>query len=262
MRDKIKQYFLTLKKNSLLGTSYLFIGDDFALVKQIFKLINCRDSEYSCGICWDCKKLEESSHPDLLIIEPEGMTIKIEAIREAQKFLVFKNFRLLRKILVVKEGDKLSPEGANAFLKTLEEPPRNCFIAICVPKLEGVLPTIISRCRQIFLPFSQGNDADLSAISVVLGFLKGEKVIFKDRRNFISFLWTLILILRDYLIVLVSGKTNNRLLDNRECEIILQSYNLKQTSKILEETIKIYSVAGTINMNLGLNLIKINLYSS
>lgn len=253
--NKIIDYFRTLKRNKVIGVSYLFIGDNFPLVKEVIKLINCREDEVSCGSCWDCQRLEDSRHPDLLILEPEGMTLKIEAIRQAQQFLSLKSFRLMRKVLVIKQGENLSPEAANAFLKTLEEPPQNCFIAVCVSKLEGVLPTIISRCRQIYLSFDLGEELDSSLIKDISRFLKGEKVDFKNRREFSSFLWTLIIVFRDHFISLTSGP-NNRLLNNRECEIILKSYSPEQAARVMEEAIKVYSVANTINLNLGLNLIK------
>jgi DNA polymerase-3 subunit delta' len=253
--NKILQYFQTLKRKDAVGTSYLFIGDNFSLVKEVVKLINCSEDEYFCNTCWDCRKIDESNHPDLFIIESENMTIKIDTVRYAQQFLVLKSFRLARKILIIREGEKLSPEAGNAFLKTLEEPPKSCFIAICVSKPEAVLPTIVSRCRQIYLPFTQVSSPDLSMLVEVKRFLKGDKVSFKDRSAFSSFLWSFIIIFRDYLVHQL-GSSNNSLLKNREYEIILKSYTVEEVGKILDNAIKVYSVANNININLGLNLIK------
>jgi hypothetical protein len=257
LRDKIINYFYLLKKNGLVGTSYLFIGENPSLVKDVVKLVNCKESDHFCGVCWDCKKIDGFNHPDFLLIEPEPLTIKIEKIREVQQFLALKSFRLKKKTVFIKEGESFGLAAANAFLKTLEEPPKNSFIAICTSKLEGLLPTIISRCRKIYLPFCEA-DEDFSSVSSVRDFLKGINIKFKNRREFASFLWALVIFFRDRLVE-QSGCINNRLLKNRECEIIWKPYTAEQIDKILGSIFKVYSAYNSVNENLALNLIRMNL---
>jgi hypothetical protein len=256
--DKILSYFSLLKKNQLLGTSYLFIGEDQGLVGDIIKLISCKESVYSCNQCWDCRAIDKQAHPDIFTVEPEGTVVKIEAIREAVRFLALKSFRLRNKIVLIHEGQDLSLEAANAFLKTMEEPPRNSLIAVCVSKIEGVLPTIVSRCRKIFLPFKEkeANDEKLSAI---VDLFKGKDIIFKDRKDFSSFLWELMLVLQEDIISKVVSFRNNRLPQNKEYEIILAPYNAEQIYNILKGVLEIYEVYNNINMNLALNLIRLKL---
>ena len=172
MRDKILDYFELLKRNDLLGSSYLFIGDGYPVVTDIFKLINCKDHPRFCGACWDCGRIAEGKHPDVFLIEPDPSTIKIERIREAQYFLSLKSFRLKKKVVFVKGAESFSEPAANAFLKTLEEPPKNTFIAVCSRTVDGLLPTIISRCRKIFLPFNEKVDA--VEPGVLYDFLEGK----------------------------------------------------------------------------------------
>jgi hypothetical protein len=254
-KQEILNYFNILKTNSFLGSSYLFVGEDFSLVSDIAKLINCKND--FCNSCWDCKQIERGTHPDLFIVEPQELTIKIEQIREAIRFLSLKSFKLKNKILVIKNAQALSQAAANAFLKNLEEPPKNSFIGVCTTKLEGILPTIISRCRKIFLPANE-KAVELSMASSVVSFLEGGKVEFSDRKKFASFLWTLIVLLRNNLVE-QTGYQNNDLLKIKGCEIILKSYSIDRMHSILKDILMIYGAHDSININLALNLIRMKL---
>ncbi|MCK4912137.1 MAG: hypothetical protein KAS05_00260 [Candidatus Omnitrophica bacterium] len=257
MREDILNYFKILEKRELLGTSYLFVGEDEGTVVDVVKLISCNEELSFCGQCWDCKRIEDGNHPDLHVILPEGLSIKIDSIREGIRFFSLKSFRLKKKILIIKDAQTLTPAAANAFLKTLEEPPKNSFIAISTSKLEGLLPTIISRCRKIFLPFKE-KEVDRSLEDSVFSFLKGQDLRFADRKKFSSFLWALIMVFRDGLIS-KSGWINNQLPQGGEREIILNSYEIEEIDSILKDILKIYEVAKSINMNLALNLIRLKL---
>jgi len=256
--NRVLDYFHLLKKNNLIGTSYLFVGEDYVKVSDVVKLINCQQDSSFCNTCWDCRKIDQNNHPDLLIVEPENFTIKINQIRESIRFLSLKNFRLTTKVIIVKDAQNLNITAANAFLKTLEEPPKNSLIAVCAPKLDSLLPTIISRCRKIFLPLrDERGDKKLnkSEANLVSGFLKGERVVFKDRKRFSSFLWNLIFLLRSNLIAKASQR-NNRLSFSDECEIILRPYSVMWICDILGGILRIYGARDNINMNLALSLIR------
>ena len=159
--------------------------------------------------------------------------------------------------MIIKDAQALTPAAANAFLKTLEEPPKNSFIAISSSKLDGLLPTIVSRCRRIFLPFKQ-EDVDESLKDSVFSFLKGQDLRFTDRKRFSSFLWALVTVLRDDLIS-KSDFINNKLPQPREREIILGSYSPSEIDSILKDILRIYGAAKSVNMNLALNLIRLKL---
>jgi len=257
LREDILNYFSILNKRELLGTSYLFIGEDIQAIVDIAKLISCTKELGFCDSCWDCKRIEEDNHPDLFTISPDGFSIKIESIREGMRFFSLKSFRLKNKIMIINDAQALTPAAANAFLKTLEEPPKNSFIAISTSKLDGLLPTIISRCRRIFLS-SREKEADQSLEGNVFNFLKGQDLSFTDRKRFSSFLWTLITVLHEDLIA-KSGFANNQLPQAAEREIILGSYSLSQIHSILKDILKIYGAAKSVNMNLALNLIRLKL---
>ncbi len=257
MREDILNYFQILKKRDLLGTSYLFVGEDDKAIVDVAKLISCTERLDFCDSCWDCKRIEDGNHPDLFTISPDGFSIKIESIREGMRFFSLKSFRLRRKIMIINNAQALTPAAANAFLKTLEEPPKNSFIAISASKLDGLLPTIISRCRRIFLP-SREEEVDESIKGSVFSFLKGQDLRFSDRKRFSSFLWTLIMVLRQSLIS-KTGLGNNQLPQALEGEIILAPYSLSQIDSILKDILKIYGAVKSVNMNLALNLIRLKL---
>lgn len=161
--------------------------------------------------------------------------------------------------MIIKDAQTLTPAASNAFLKTLEEPPKNSFIAISTSKLDGLLPTIVSRCRRIFLPSkSEGKSVDQSLKNSVFSFLKGQDLRFTDRKRFSSFLWALIMVLRDDL-VSKTDLRNNHLLQTGEREIILGSYSPSEIGSILKDILKIYGAAKSVNMNLALNLIRLKL---
>ena len=253
---KLLNYFSLLKQKGLIGRSYLFIGDNFELVKRVVKLINCReDKNYYCDACFDCKKFDEATHPDLFMVESKTLSITIEAIREARQFIRLKSFSANKKVIIIKEAENLGEAAANAFLKTLEEPPKNSFIAICAAKIDSLLPTIVSRCSKIFLPFNE-NVSDDSQALLVRQFLSGQMPEFKERVEFSSFIWTLAVVLRDNLVSKVAK--NNCLLKDVHYEIIHRDFKLNTADCIdaLRNIFEIYAASQTINEKLALNLIK------
>jgi len=255
-REHILNYFTIVSQAQSLGTSYLFIGGDESIIFDIAQMISCREQPF-CGKCWDCRCIAQRSHPDLCCIEPDGVTIKIGAIREGIRFLSMKSYKLPRKILIIRQAHQLTLAAANAYLKTLEEPPGNSFIGISAPYVGDVLPTISSRCRKIFLPFTEHLHTRLK-VDDIARFLEGGEVKFREREKFGSFLWTLIASLRDSLLRRI-GFSNNQLRQSSDCEIILARYSSPQIEVLLEHVLKIYGAYKTVNMNLALHLIKVKL---
>ncbi|MGE5398567.1 MAG: ATP-binding protein [Chitinophagales bacterium] len=86
------------------------------------------------------------NHPDLLIPERQGNTIKISEIRSLQEWLSFKPYAAQRKIVIIPEAHLMTTEAANALLKTLEDPPGDALL-ILVADQESLPLTIVSRCQ-------------------------------------------------------------------------------------------------------------------
>lgn len=112
--------------------------------------------------CGPCEKIEHGLHPDLLRLAPEGPGgfIKIEQIRELLATLAFPPHEGRARLVIVEDADKLNPAAANAFLKTLEEPPARTHIVLTTTAPDRLLVTIRSRCQRVrFAPLSVENVA-------------------------------------------------------------------------------------------------------
>ncbi|MFH1767812.1 MAG: hypothetical protein ABH858_01445 [Candidatus Omnitrophota bacterium] len=251
--SKIIEYFHILKKHGRLESSYLFAGDNLDLVITVAKLINCSFSDYFCDSCDDCLRIEKKIHPDIFTILPGKGKIKIETIREAQRFLCLKSFQAKKKVLIVDSAHCLSKEAASAFLKTLEEPPANCCIILVSGRTDLILSTILSRCRKVYLPYNQQVDDSLD--KEIIEFLKNGRLYINDREYLSSFLLRLIRLLRDCLVSDIYKKTN-KLINENDYEII-RDLNLSGASagNKLEGILKIYTAIENINVNLACNLL-------
>ena len=113
------------------------------------------------------KKIDAGTHPDFLLISPESDQIKIEEIRAIDDALSLKAYEARYKIVIVDEADAMNQYAANAFLKTLEEPPAGSLIILISSKPDNLPDTIRSRCSRLnFSPLSL--DACRDVISNVL----------------------------------------------------------------------------------------------
>jgi DNA polymerase-3 subunit delta' len=94
---------------------------------------------------------EPLKHPDVHVAEPESKSRRIttEQVRDLERELQMRSLRGGRKVVLVFDADRLVENAANAFLKTLEEPPRNSHIILVSSFPELLLETIISRCIEI-----------------------------------------------------------------------------------------------------------------
>ncbi|KAF0180307.1 MAG: DNA polymerase III subunit delta' [Nitrospirae bacterium] len=115
---------------------------------------SAHDAE-GCGACSCCRRILSASHPDLLWIREEGGEIKVEAIRSIEEFLSRKPLESPVKAVLVDGAECMNISAANAFLKTLEEPPSASLIILVTPNPESLPDTIRSRCFQVrFSPLS------------------------------------------------------------------------------------------------------------
>jgi len=128
------------------------------LVARAFaKALNCASgNDDACGVCRDCLAFDSGTHPNLLEVwptdkdgerDPLGL-IRIDQVREIQGTLRFKAESGM-KVVIVEGADRLMPAAANAFLKTLEEPPPDSVIILVTLKPSDLLPTVLSRCQRI-----------------------------------------------------------------------------------------------------------------
>ncbi len=255
-KETIIDYFYHLAKHNRLCSSYLFVGDNLNLALDVSKLINCSFSDYFCDACDDCLRINTQTHPDLFIINFPKKMIKIEFIRQSQRFLYCKSFQAKIKVLIINYAHLLTLEAGNAFLKLLEEPPQNCLIILLSERTDLMLPTILSRCRKIYLPHIE------KKVNIVyddvIDFIRNKRIYVSDRESLSAFILQLITLMREYIVYRLLGDTKN-LIDKDSCKILeFFPYRINEAQRILEEILKIYRAIDNININLACNLLSLS----
>jgi DNA polymerase-3 subunit delta' len=104
-----------------------------------------------CGNCSDCNSAKTSGHPDVEIIRTQGLSIKVEEIRELLTRVAWAPSMGGWRVVVMEDADRLTESAANALLKAIEEPGTRTVWLLCAPTFHDVLPTIRSRCRHLQL---------------------------------------------------------------------------------------------------------------
>ena len=107
----------------------------------------CADK--GCGSCSTCRRVLEGLHPDVEVVAPEGNFIRKEEITEINLHAAYRPYEARAKVYVFLEADSFNAEAANAFLKTLEEPPGHVHFILVTDRPERLLPTIASRCQPV-----------------------------------------------------------------------------------------------------------------
>ncbi len=108
-------------------------------------------STNGCGTCKACRSASSGAHPDVEIIRTEGLSIKIDEVRELLTRVAWAPSMGGWRVVVMEDADRLTESAANALLKAIEEPGNRTVWLLCAPTLHDVLPTIRSRCRHVQL---------------------------------------------------------------------------------------------------------------
>ena len=150
-----------------LAHAYLFTGDDLdeleAMARTLAKTLNCQKPRRagsaamdSCDACLACRKIDHANHADVQWIRPEmkSRQISVDQIRELIHTVNLKPAEAEWKVAVIVAADRLNTQAANAFLKTLEEPPARSILILLTAEPQQLLETTLSRCLR--LNFSGG----------------------------------------------------------------------------------------------------------
>ena len=149
-----------LLRSEKVGQAYLFTGKEgigkYLVARWFAAGVLClSQEERPCLNCASCQRVAKAIHVDLKEISPEKGTISIDTIREAQEWLSLTPLEGTRKALLIDNAHTMNIPAANAFLKTLEEPPPSAVIVLVTANPMWLLPTIRSRCQVVwFSPLS------------------------------------------------------------------------------------------------------------
>ena len=161
-----------------LGHAYLFTGDQLEdleiLARSLAKTLNCLQPVKTGGIatdccdeCANCRKIADDLHADVHWARPESKSrvITIDQMRDLMQQIQLKPTETGYKIAVIAGADRLNVQAANAFLKTLEEPPPKSILILLSTEPARLLETILSRCLR--LNFSAGTARPLPAAQAI-----------------------------------------------------------------------------------------------
>jgi DNA polymerase-3 subunit delta' len=145
-----------------LAHGYLFTGahlDELeAVARNLAKTLICQQPVRKggkavdcCDHCLSCQKIEHANHADVRWIRPESKSrvITIDQIRDLMQEINLKPTEAEYKVAVIVAADRLNEKAANAFLKTLEEPPARSNLILLTTEPQRILETILSRCLRL-----------------------------------------------------------------------------------------------------------------
>lgn len=145
-----------------LGHAYLFTGDQIEKLEELAatlaKTLNCRHPATTkgvatdcCDACLSCQKVANENHPDIHWARPESKSrvITIDQMRDLMREIQLKPAESPFKVAIIVGADRLNPQAANAFLKTLEEPPPRSILILLSTEPARILETILSRCLRL-----------------------------------------------------------------------------------------------------------------
>jgi DNA polymerase-3 subunit delta' len=145
-----------------LGHAYLFTGDQLTeletVARTLAQTLNCLNpvrtdgiATDACDVCANCRKIAQDLHPDVHWARPESKLriITVEQMRDLMQQIQLKPSEAGYKISIIVAADRLNTQAANAFLKTLEEPPSKSVLILLSTEPQRLLPTILSRCLRL-----------------------------------------------------------------------------------------------------------------
>jgi DNA polymerase-3 subunit delta' len=160
-------------ENGRLGHAYLFAGAALGPLEELAvalaKTLNCQQpvrrspdgpAVDACGQCSRCRRVDDGNFPDLTWLRPESKSriISVEQVRDLIQMVNLKPTEGGYKIAIIAGADRLQISAANAFLKTLEEPPSRSVLLLLTTEPHRLLETITSRCLRLTVGGERGID--------------------------------------------------------------------------------------------------------
>ncbi|MBU4252511.1 MAG: DNA polymerase III subunit gamma/tau [Candidatus Omnitrophica bacterium] len=137
-----------------LAHAYLFAGPrgvgKTSTARILAKALNCKEGPTlkPCQKCSSCLEINQGRSLD--VIEIDGASNRgIDEIRALRENVKFSPTQGKYKIYIIDEVHQITPDGFNALLKTLEEPPAFVKFIFATTHPQKVMPTIISRCQRM-----------------------------------------------------------------------------------------------------------------
>lgn len=146
-------------RSGQVSHAYIFTGPEgigkSTLALEFARALLCERITYettaACGECSACRKVSAGSHPDLAVIETQAgkRWLDVESVREMSRVANLAPTLGSWRVFLIPLAEHMTLPGANAFLKTLEEPPPGVVLLLTAENTDALLPTILSRCQML-----------------------------------------------------------------------------------------------------------------
>jgi DNA polymerase-3 subunit delta' len=123
------------------------------LATTLSMALHCEgEGEKPCMVCGPCQRMLKGTHPDHVELATEKATLTVKEIRDLIDSLTDKPYEGGKRTVIIHEAEKMNEAAQNAFLKTLEEPDGQTVFFLLTAHPEGLLQTVRSRCRPVYMP--------------------------------------------------------------------------------------------------------------
>ncbi len=168
-QPQVREFLRAMVAADRVSHAYLFCGpagsNKTLAAYALAQAVVCEAGPVPCGTCEACRKVMRRKHPDVRFFAPEGAAgYLVEQVRDIVSDTALAPIQAKSKVYILDRVDQLGVQAANAFLKTLEEPPADVVIILLARTREGVLPTIVSRCQVV--PFRTIPQSEAAGIVV------------------------------------------------------------------------------------------------
>lgn len=113
--------------------------------------LQCTGEEPGCGHCPECHTTLAGTHPDVTVVRSDQLSIGVDVARRLVRECAMAPAGGRWQIIVFEDADRLTEAAANVLLKGIEEPAARTVWILCAPSSQDLIPTILSRCRQLVL---------------------------------------------------------------------------------------------------------------
>ena len=158
-QPEISNLFKNLIDTNRLQHAYIFEGvagtGKYEMAQWIAQNLYCQNNtnnQSPCLECNQCLRIQQGDHPDVTTLAPDGLSIKVDQVRAIKEEFSKSGMETRRKILIVKDMDKMTMNAANSLLKFIEEPEGEITIMLLTTEVQQLLPTIVSRAQIIHFP--------------------------------------------------------------------------------------------------------------
>ena len=139
-----------------------------AAAYELARAVVCGDAGYKkeyggfCGVCLSCRKSGRNTHPDIIVAKPENdgaHSFHIDKVREIIGGIYLSPNESGKKVYIIQSMNNMTPQGQNALLKSLEEPPPFVMFIITAENPDLILETVKSRAVRFSAGNSSGSDS-------------------------------------------------------------------------------------------------------